>query len=352
MQRPEDSPGFARALLADLRGSWWIYVFAPVVMTVFSLRGWGSELGLAWAWLVNLCATLGIGLCSQCVFVFVAQRGWSLPYGLHNPLALLVGVGLGAELALLLIAIFASFDGAELRRGLWLFGGVAAAVIATVSITYDRLRDRAREVELREERASTQALQARLDALQSRMNPHFLFNSLNTVAALIEEDPAAAVLAVERLSELLRYTLDRAGDRLVPLTEELHCAREYLELERARFGDRLRVEFDLDGELDGLLLPPLSVQPLVENAVKHGVARSRTPVTIIIAVRRVGRRFHVEVRDDGPGAAPVSAGTGTAHATLAARLRLVYADAAQFDAGPLGEGAGYRALLAIPQELA
>lgn len=351
---PDDQhgpPGLLDELVANLRGAWWIYVIVPVVLTIFSVRGWGADSGVALNLLVNVCAALGIGTTTQLVFVVAQRRRWTLPYGLHNPVLVLVGVGLGTEVTVLILRGLAGFEGLRLRPGLWLIGGIVAAIVATISITYDRLLVRVREGELREEQALRQALQAKLDALQSRMNPHFLFNCLNTVAALIEEDPAAAVIAVERLSELLRHTLERGGERLVPLADELRCAREYLELERARFGDRLCVELELEPNLDGLQVPPLVVQPLVENAVKHGVALSRTPVTIALKVRRAGRSVFVEVCDDGPGSALESRGTGTAQRTLADRLRLIYGDAARFEAGPLAAG-GYRASLVIPQEAA
>ncbi|WP_181233525.1 sensor histidine kinase [Enhygromyxa salina] len=353
MPQPELSK-LIRALLIELRDSWWIYAVVPVVLTVLSLRGWGANEQLATVFLVNLCATVGIGVSTQSMFVLAQRRAWTLPYGLHNPVLVLLGVAIGTELTLLILSSFASFDAPSMRRGLWVIGGVAAAVLATVGITLDRLRDHARKIELREEQALRQAMQAKLDALSSRMNPHFLFNSLNTVAALIEEDPAAAVQAIERLSQLLRYTLERSDDRLVPLRDELHCVREYLELERARFGDRLCVQLELAPELEelapGFEVPPLVIQPLVENAIQHGVALSRTPVTISLIVRSELQAVRVVVRDDGPGAALARsrAGTGTAHRTLAERLRLLYGEAARFEAGPLAEG-GYEATITIPQ---
>ncbi|NVB40664.1 histidine kinase [Pseudenhygromyxa sp. WMMC2535] len=341
---------FWAALLVELRRAWWIYALVPVVLTALGAADWGVPTVEAFA--LNFCVTLCIGGSSQAVFLLAERRGFGLPLGLHYPLLVLAGVALGTELALASLRLFAGFDPAMVRRGLWVVGGIVAAVVAAISVTYDRLRERARAVELRAEQARRQALEAKLDALQSRMNPHFLFNSLNTVAALIEEDRDAAVLAVERLSELLRYTLERSGDTLVPLADELRCVREYLALEGARFGERLRVRVDIDEALarvTQVMIPPLIIQPLVENAVKHGVARSRAPVTVCVAVDAEGEGLRVAVSDDGPGAhAGPSAGTGTAQRTVSERLRLLYGEAARFEAGPLSEG-GYRATLHLPR---
>lgn len=337
-------PGFARALLDDLRDIWWMYLVVPVALTAFSLGGWGSDL-LA-VFLLNLCATVAIGVTTQAVFVLGERVELRLPWSLHYPLFVIIGVALGTEIALVALRTFATFDPMALRRGLWLIGGIVAAIVAAISISYEHLRAHARAVELREEQAQRQALQAKLDALTARMNPHFLFNSLNTVAALIEEDPEAAVTAIERLGALLRYTLERDGEALVPLTDELDCVHGYLELQRARFGARLCIESDIEPGLEHHMIPPLTIQPLVENAIEHGVAHSRTPVTIRISARCEGDALAIEIRDDGPGNS-ASSGTGLAQHTIAARLRLLYGERGLLLAGPLPDR-GYRAELRMP----
>jgi len=124
-----------------------------------------------------------------------------------------------------------------------------------------------RQKELRE-----LAVSAQLAALRAQVNPHFLFNSLNSIAQLIATDPVKAEACVERLGEIYRYLLHRAHADFVPLAEELSVAESYLEIERARFGDALTVEEKIDARARGLLLPSLILQPLVENAVKHGIS--------------------------------------------------------------------------------
>lgn len=344
----EAAPSLAQLVAKELREAWWIYAVVPLALTLLNYDGYGgTSFGLIL--LVNACATVGIGVSTQTAFVLAERRGFSLAYGLHYPLLVLAGVGVGTELTFVILRALLGVDASHMREGMWVIGGTVAVLVATVSVGYEHLRERARAVELREEQAQRQALQARLDALQSRMNPHFLFNSLNTVAALIEEDQEAAIDAVERLSELLRYTLERSEAQLVPLADELECVREYLALEQLRFGERLRASIELaEPELARCQLPPLSVQPLVENAVKHGVAPSRAPVQVEVRVRASEAGLTIEVRDDGPGpgAAP-SRGTGSAHVTLRARLELLYGEAARFEAGP-GPERGYLARLELP----
>ena len=342
-------PSFARAFGRDVAESWWVYVFAPLVIALLGFQGWGGgHFGLAY--LVGLCATVTIGGTTQGLFFVGQRRGWTLPWGIHNGLFVALGTLVGTELCLALLSLFARIDYASMRMGMWMIGGTAAAVIAAASLAYERLRSHAREVELRAERAKREALQAQLEALRNRMDPHFLFNSLNTIAALIEEDSEAAVDAVERLSELLRHSLARGPEDRAPLADELHIAEGYLELERARFGERLRVDIEVDGGLENVEIPTSMIQPLVENAVKHGVARSREPVTVRVRARRIDAELELEVRDDNcVQAKGPSEGTGTALATLRERLRLAYGQAARFEAGPLAEG-GYRACLRVPVE--
>ena len=155
--------------------------------------------------------------------------------------------------------------------------------------------------------------EARLAALRSQLNPHFLFNVLNTAAMLAREgrsDDTVAVLA--RLSELLRYVLREGRGGMATLGDELQFLRGYLELEQVRFVDRLQVSFDADPALAPVPLPSLLLQPLVENAVRHGISRRPGAGRIDIRARRDGSKIRLEVRDDGPGllAGAAEAGIG------------------------------------------
>jgi LytS/YehU family sensor histidine kinase len=143
--------------------------------------------------------------------------------------------------------------------------------------------------------------QARLSSLESRIHPHFLFNTLNSISALIREDPRKAERTVERLAALLRYSLDHNAGGLVPLHRELHVVEDYLEIEKTRFGDRLRFAVDVPAELADLDVPPLALQTLVENSIKHAVAPNRQGGEIAVRARLVSGSLVLEVSDDGPG---------------------------------------------------
>jgi len=158
---------------------------------------------------------------------------------------------------------------------------------------------RTRQVE--QERAYKLLAEARLSSLESRLHPHFLFNTLNSIAALIPSDPKRAEDTVGKLASLLRFSLNAHQRGLVPLSQELKVVRDYLEIEKTRFGARLRYEIALPQELGDVKVPPLALQSLVENTVKHVVSRTTAETTIQIAGRRESDGIHLEVRDDGPG---------------------------------------------------
>jgi signal transduction histidine kinase len=150
----------------------------------------------------------------------------------------------------------------------------------------------------------TRLVEARLQALQRQLHPHFLFNTLNTIGGLLHVDPQAADRMVDRLGDLLRMTLDASVAQEVPLQEELEVVEKYLEIEQTRFGDRLHVTLDVAPDTLDVLVPNLLLQPLVENAIRHGVAPKARPGWIEIRARRAGARLRLEVCDSGDGVAP------------------------------------------------
>jgi two-component system sensor histidine kinase AlgZ len=198
------------------------------------------------------------------------------------------------------------------------------------------------------ERAS--ALDARFQALQARTNPHFLFNTLNSIMSLIAKDPEQAEQVLGRLSTLMRYSIEGADRSHVSLREELEAVRDYLAIEQVRFGDRLRVTVDVGDEVNlAARVPPMVLQPLVENAILHGVARSveggRVRVT---AANGAGDLVELIVDDDGaPADASPHVGTKTALANLHERLRLLYGGQASLAVGER-PGGGFRARITIP----
>lgn len=167
---------------------------------------------------------------------------------------------------------------------------------------------------------AVQAKQSELEALQARIHPHFLFNTLNTGAALVHARPGEAERLLLDLADLFRAAL--SGPRAIPLVEELSLARRYLEIESLRFGDRLRVSWDLPAELPATSVPALSIQPLVENAIRHGIEPSATGGGVEIAISVGPRTLIVTVRNDLPaeGSHPV-AGHRVGLASVRERIR-------------------------------
>ena len=167
-----------------------------------------------------------------------------------------------------------------------------ALILAIVALTRDR------------DEQTQAATAAEVRALQSRMNPHFLFNSLNTVAALATIEPGKIPRAAGRLRHFLRASFDQHEQALVPLAKELGVVRAYLDIESLRFGNRLKFEQAIDSGLENAFIPPFSLQPLVENAVQHGLQSSPKAGRLRLAVRRrIGDWLEMSVRDDGPGVA-------------------------------------------------
>jgi len=173
-------------------------------------------------------------------------------------------------------------------------------------------------------------VQARLDALKSQIQPHFLFNALNSIAALVHKDPAAADEMIGALSEFLRCTLAGSARQEVPLLEELEFVRRYLAIELVRFGDRLKCEQDIPPETFDALVPMLILQPLVENAVRHGLSAISGPAQLTIRARREEQMLRIEVADNGPGPGSET-GEGIGLANTRARLRELHGDKAHVE---------------------
>jgi len=175
--------------------------------------------------------------------------------------------------------------------------------------------------------------QSQLEALRSQLNPHFLFNALHSMAELVHTDPKLAEQLLVRLGELLRQVLQSSNRQEVTLAEELEFIRGYVEIEQMRLGERLRVNWDVDAALMQARVPSLVLQPLVENAVQHGIAAASGPGTLSIAARRDGEFLQLEVRDNGPGpvrgAPERSQGIGLANTR--ARLQRLYGERQSFE---------------------
>jgi LytS/YehU family sensor histidine kinase len=187
---------------------------------------------------------------------------------------------------------------------------------------------------------------AQVKALEQRLHPHFLFNALNTVSQVMYEDLGAAERMIAGLSDLLRRALRASEAQEVPLAEELSLLDTYLEIMRARFCDRLAVAVSVDDDARTALVPPLLLQPLVENAIRHGADPSSYRVDAALSVRKEGQRLLVELRDHGRGLAK-GAPEGVGLSTTAERLGALYGDAQRLSLEN-ADGGGLRVRIELP----
>ena len=194
------------------------------------------------------------------------------------------------------------------------------------SLALQSARNRAQRGEQQAAVSRQHALQAQLAALQARTNPHFFFNSINTVASLIADDPELAERTLERLADMFRYALDSQRVQSVTLEREIDMVRDYLDIESARFGDRLTSQVELDLAIAHVPITPLVLQPLVENAILHGIGDRRCG-RVEVTARGERDRLVIEVRDDGPGpGGSLHRGTQTSLGDLGRRVRLAHGE--------------------------
>lgn len=220
----------------------------------------------------------------------------------------------------------------------WLLVGVGHGIEV-----YRRYRQREQQAILLEKRLA----EAELHLLKTQLQPHFLFNTLHAISALMHRDVKAADRMLARLSELLRVTLEHVGTHEVTLREELDFLEPYVEIERARLGDRLAFTLDVAPDTLDAMVPHMILQPLVENAVRHAIAPRAAPGAIHVHSERAGDRLELRVRDDGTGARLPHRSGGVGLANTRARLENLYGEDFRFDAG-MASGGGFLAALSIP----
>jgi sensor histidine kinase YesM len=239
----------------------------------------------------------------------LAFHRWPLPAAVLVTTAFFTAAGCLAAQALLMwtgVAVPANFW----RQYLHTLGGASLLSIAfgLGAFSYSSIRDQLRRTEeklhekqMAEARTEKLVAEARLRSLESRLHPHFLFNTLNSISALIRVDPVRAEQIVGRLSALLRALLDTSSRSLIPLAQELAMVEDYVDIERARFGDKLRGHIEVPADLRDAQVPPLSVQSLVENAVKHGITPQRGGGDVFVSASAENRQLTIEVSDTGDG---------------------------------------------------
>ena len=206
--------------------------------------------------------------------------------------------------------------------------GIFGTLIELLQVRLNDATVALRTKERDEAEARRLAAEAQLASIESRVQPHFLFNTLNSIAALVHDDPAGAERMTGQLASLLRSALDSTATPLVPLDEELRVVRAYLDIERVRFGDRLRYDVDLGDGTASAIVPRMALQTLVENSVKYAVSPHREGGSICVRAHALNGCVRISVEDDGPGFNPAHRPEGHGLALLDARLALLFGDEA------------------------
>ncbi|MBS1812055.1 MAG: histidine kinase [Acidobacteria bacterium] len=262
-------------------------------------------------------------------------------------LTVLVSAAIGYLTGGLILVAFGAFSLHEFLESFarsLRFSLVLGMVFGISFFLYESLRIRLeattlelRTKQLEEERARKLAIAAQLSSLESRVRPHFLFNTLNSISALIREEPVQAERMVERLSAMLRFSLESNQRSIVLLRDEVKIVTDYLEIEKARFGDRLQFQINVPTSVSMVQMPPFALQTLVENSIKHAIANKREGGEILIQAELKNDVVRLEVRDDGPGFSEDQIPPGHGLDNLRSRLYALFGEAASLDIRPDGK---------------
>jgi hypothetical protein len=275
----------------------------------------------------------------------IHRRHWvSLP--VHRALGQLAAASIviGAVQCALVVGVYRAIEG---RLGVWshpssiafMFMGVSTVttIWSVLYLTVTTFRH-SREVRRNEVQMKLALSNAELRALEAQVNPHFLFNCLNSIRGMISEDPAQAQDMITRLANILRYNLQRDRHHTVPLVSEVEAVSDYLALESIRFEDRLRVHLEIDESVRQTAVPPMLLQTLVENAIKHGVEEAPSGGDLFIRAALVGTALRIEVENTGNLGAPRLGSTQIGLTNARERLRILYGEGASLELGARGEG--------------
>lgn len=352
--RKHDQPGFTESGIeltlgsANPSASWfplaknWRSIGISYFLWVFLiLHGQWTlhRLGSGWIWASAFSSPLThIG-----AFAFVAPLPWILTRRLPAPWRFILGLALSVLTCELVSALIPIIDGwqlahANVKFNLGKFVELYLSLVGPAMMLVGGLvAARARSEELREaSEAEAQVAKNRL--LQSQIHPHVLFNALNGLAELVYKNPKAAERAIRHLSDLLRRIMRASEHMRLPLGEERKIIEDFLALEAIRLGDRLRVTWEWDEDMDSIEVPPLLLQPLVENAIKHGIAPSIPGGDLILRARAQDGTIFLEVWNSGEPFRDGEAGRGIGVKNLRSRLALHFGHRASFTIGPSGHG--------------
>lgn len=311
--------GWGKALVINLNHAALWALFTPLAFGIVDRLRWEPGLRLRAA-LLGLLAWMGLAAAQ--LFLSTCTRRLLLDEGLDLRELLAFSLRLDGHTNLLICAC--------------LLGAAAGW----------RALQRARARELQASLLEARLAQAQLQALKMQLHPHFLFNALNGISALIPGDPEAADEMVARLGSLLRFSLERGPEQEISLREELGFIAQYLELERLQYADRIRVEMEVPEELMNAAVPTLILQPLVENALRHGLAPKAEGGRLRLRAARRGGSLELEVLDDGYGL-PEQPKPGIGTSNVRERLSRLYGEKASLELGTRAEG-GARARIRLP----
>jgi two-component sensor histidine kinase len=343
---------------------WFVYFLAWIPFAASYTNFFTSHAGLAFSKalsiaLLGVCpgALLGVGVVVACERLPWSPKRRLRLLAIHLLLAITYFAGWMAGLRLIRWLQSEFWHGAPTSISAPSFdiGMISTMIVyaAIASVVYAiRATERLQAEQTRVAQLETLRTRAELDALRTQLNPHFLFNTLHSLMALVRHDAKAAEEALEKLATLLRHTLkssNHSGD--VTLREEIEFVRDYLSLEKIRFGERLRIEENIQPEALNCLLPSLSLQPLVENSIKHAIANQPSGGLLRINANRHDGVLILEIADDGPGATSDAVANATGSGLQIARKRLAvrYQQHAKFEIQTL-LGRGFAVRMEIPAE--
>jgi signal transduction histidine kinase len=306
----------------------WV-VLAPAI----TLLGWYQRLGtgnLAWRVPVWIMAVVVAGVLDPVIMTALARL-----LGVHSPSAAASGASFLSEVQRRFAQTIA------LNAVMFL----VAALLYHALVYYGAYRDRSR----REAALEVELARFRLHVLQQQLQPHFLFNALHTISALMAEDVVTARRVLAQLGDLLRTALDRMDEQDIALEQEIDFLRGYVDIQTARFGDRLTVEWAVDDEARSILVPNMILQPCLENAIQHGIEPLEGGGGVTVAAQVSGASLHIEITDNGRGAVGQNrqvAGRGLKN--VRERLEARYGERQSFEAGNV-PGGGFRVRIVLPR---
>lgn len=313
---PNMSPAVSAALisLAFIEYAIWAVLTLPIVW----ITGRMSGSGLSRSMQITLLIVIGVIIAVLVDTVLGRIRMHLLPFPRQRAAP----------------ALFSNIIRFEFLDDLMVYFAVLGAALARNYFIRDQARaDETRRLQAETAQLQAQLAEAQLNVLRTQLNPHFLFNTLHAISSLVERDPRGVRRMIARLSELLRHTLEQTAEQAIPLDRELELLRRYFDIMEIRFQGRLQITIDVPAELGSALVPNLIMQPLAENALKHGVSAMEAPGRITVTAQRSGDSLLLQVQDNGPGPSAASATSteyGVGLGNTLARLRQLYGARQQF----------------------